>query len=187
MNQIEFMKKMKADVTEFRTAFGLEILRNRGMNVEEHILHHSLIIEELSELLAKADLDIERLDAIVDSVYVLMGQQVHDYSLIGVHYFMLTLYDLAISLGYDFEGAWQEVHDSNMSKLCVSMVEAQRTKHVYEVNKGYEEVEIIAQENYFIVRNAVDVTLPCGKFVKAGKTLKSINYKPADLTAFVGG
>ena len=106
----------KKDVTEFRKAFDLDILVGKGMNVDDHILHHSLIIEELKEL-AEADNHVDRLDAIVDSVYVLTGQEVHDSSLTGINYFIIILIDLATEMGYDFVSAWNEVHASNMSKL----------------------------------------------------------------------
>ena len=175
MNQLT---KMQKDVTEFRKAFGLDLLIDL-LTEEEKALHDSLIIEELVEL-TDAESDLDRLDAIVDSAYVLMGRFVHSASYYRDFYFMEILIKVAEAKGYNFNLAWDIVHASNMSKLCVSLDEARLTQADYD-QKGYN-VEIIAMENYYIVRNAEDVTLSCGKFVNKGKTLKSINYMQADLT-----
>lgn len=180
---MNYLNKLIADVKEFRTVFMLDT--RRWITHNEQRLHDSLIIEELREL-ADAKTDVERLDAIVDSVYVLVGQIAHcDKRAKEVAYFIDVLARTAQSYGYDFLKAWDIVHASNMSKPCVSLKEARETKERYEF-LGYE-IEIIAVENYFIVCNESDVTLKCGKFVKAGKVLKSINYKEADLTSAISG
>ena len=169
---------MFQDVTEFRRAFGLDLLIEQ-LTEEDIALHDSLIIEELTEL-ADAKTDLDRLDAIVDSAYVLMGRFVHSVTSYKDFHFIEILVKVAENKGYDFHKAWDIVHASNMSKLCVSLDEARLTVSDYE-GKGYKSIEIIAMENYYIIRNAEDVTLSCGKFVKNGKTLKSINYMEADL------
>lgn len=175
--------KMFKDVKEFREAFCLDVGKE-DLRGDDITLHDSLIIEELREL-TEATEEVDRLDAIVDSCYVLMGRAVHgqkESSFIG--YFVDVLINMAHGMGYDFEGAWDEIHASNMSKICANLEEAIDTANSY-YERQYKSIDIDSHENYFIVKNETDVTLPCGNFVKAGKVLKSILYQQADLTPFV--
>lgn len=64
------------DISEFRSTFDLPVNDVDSLDDKADTLHTSLIIEELTEL-AEADSRIEQADAIVDSVYVLMGRLVH--------------------------------------------------------------------------------------------------------------
>lgn len=87
------MEQVVFDVNNFMLLFGQTV---RKRNEEQAELYISLIDEEYSEL-ADAETDEDCLDAICDLIWVLVG--------------------LGSSLGYDVAGAWQEVVDSNMSKL----------------------------------------------------------------------
>ncbi|MCG6282768.1 nucleoside triphosphate pyrophosphohydrolase family protein, partial [Vibrio diabolicus] len=64
------------DITEFRSTFDLPVAAPASLDGKADTLHTSLAIEELTEL-AEADNKTEQADAIVDSVYVLMGRLVH--------------------------------------------------------------------------------------------------------------
>ena len=59
-------------------------------------LQFKLVAEEFNEL-SNAENYVEGLDAIADLIYVLIG--------------------LALKVGFDLDGAFREVHRSNMSKL----------------------------------------------------------------------
>lgn len=171
---------MYKDITEFRKAFDLPVNNHSDLDIE---LHESLLLEELEEL-ADAKTDIEILDAIIDAIYIRIGYQVNAGAP-EVDCLINTLYKLALRKGYDFESAWDIVHASNMSKLCVTMGEAKATAGYYK-DIGYSDTVIENVENYFTVKNAEDVTLSGGKYVKAGKVLKSILYAEANLTECIG-
>ncbi|GAL09912.1 hypothetical protein JCM19233_889 [Vibrio astriarenae] len=68
----EIFNHLYRDITEFRTTFDLPVAQPSTLDDKADTLHTSLIIEELTEL-AEAPDKTERADAIVDSVYVLMG------------------------------------------------------------------------------------------------------------------
>ena len=116
-------------------------------------LRVSLIREELEELeKAIEDKDlVEIADALCDIQYVLSGAV------------------LEFGLGEKFRDLFDEVQRSNMSKSCSSRQEAIATIRHYEDNKNmkcyYKEVD-----GKFLVYRTED-----------NKTLKSINYSPANL------
>lgn len=61
------------DISEFRSTFDLPVASPESLDDKTDTLHTSLAIEELTEL-AEADNKTEQADAIIDSVYVLMGR-----------------------------------------------------------------------------------------------------------------
>ena len=64
------------DILQFRSTFDLPSEDESTLDDKADTLHTSLSIEELTEL-AEADSRMDQADAIVDSVYVLMGRLVH--------------------------------------------------------------------------------------------------------------
>ena len=112
-----------------------------------------MISEELKELqeAIKENDLVEVADALCDIQYVLSG---------AVHEFGMS--DKFVKL-------FNEVHRSNMSKACKSIEEAEKTIEHYKVNKQtdcfYEE-----KNGMYLVYRTSD-----------RKTLKSVNYSPADL------
>ena len=81
-------------VKEFNAAYGVEA--PAPYDEDSLNLQWRLVDEEMQEL-CDASSDIEFLDAIGDIIYVLIG--------------------LALKCGYDLDGAFREIHRSNMSKL----------------------------------------------------------------------
>ena len=69
-------QKLYQDIEQFRSTFDLAVEAPESLDEKNDLLHTSLAIEELTEL-AEADSKIEQADAIVDTVYVLMGRAVH--------------------------------------------------------------------------------------------------------------
>lgn len=174
------------DIKQFRSTFDLAVEDAASLDDKSDTLHSSLIIEELTEL-AEADCKVEQADAIVDSVYVLMGrlvqlghQQVEDN--IAISYIIDLLLHVAKNRNIDFVACWDEVHSSNMSKVCRNEQEYQETEAFYA--KQGVELMATAKGEFIIAKCAKDVDLE-NKTVRRGKVLKSVYYRPADLDKLV--
>lgn len=120
-------------------------------------LRVALIREELEELEAAIEDNdlVEIADALCDIQYVLSGAV------------------LEFGMGEKFRDLFDEVQRSNMSKSCATIKEAEATVRHYKENRGmdcyYQEVD-----GHFLVYRTDD-----------NKTLKSINYSPADLKSIL--
>ena len=150
--------KSLTSVAEFHRTFQHPILDTPQIPSESRCkLRVSLIAEELKELeeAIEAKDIIEIADALCDIQYVLSGAV------------------LEFGLGNKFNTLFEEVQRSNMSKACKSVEEAEATMKYYKEEKGvdsyYKEVD-----GLFLVFREGD-----------NKTLKSINYSPADLKSIV--
>ena len=120
-------------------------------------LRVNLLAEELRELEeAIAQKDlVEIADALCDLQYVLSGAV------------------LEFGLGEQFKSLFDEVQRSNMSKVCKTRSEAEETAQHYLDQKGFESY-IVEEDGRFLVYRKSD-----------NKTLKSINYSPADLESIL--
>jgi predicted HAD superfamily Cof-like phosphohydrolase len=120
-------------------------------------LRIALIREELEELEAAVnDQDLTAAaDALCDIQYVLSGAI------------------LEFGLGEKFKALFDEVQRSNMSKSCKTREEAEQTVSYYRHERGVESI-IEESDGHFLVYRKGD-----------RKTLKSINYSPADLEAIL--
>ncbi|MBT32166.1 MAG: hypothetical protein CMO01_21100 [Thalassobius sp.] len=120
---------------------------------ERCALRVSLIAEELKELEeAIANKDlVEVADALCDIQYVLSGAV------------------LEFGLGDKFKELFDEVQRSNMSKACKTEEEAQKTVEYYKTERNTESYYKEIDGLYLVYRKEDD------------KTLKSVNYSPADL------
>ncbi|WP_070967873.1 nucleoside triphosphate pyrophosphohydrolase family protein [Vibrio sonorensis] len=172
------------DISEFRSTFDLPVADPASLNEQADTLHTSLAIEELTEL-AEADCKMEQADAIVDSVYVLMGRLVHlgDSKVednLAISYLIDLLLHVAANRGIDFVPCWDEVHSSNMSKVCRTEKEYQDTEAHY-AKQGIG-LKAVTKGDYIIAKCAQDVVTE-GKTIREGKVLKSVYYRPADLAA----
>lgn len=150
------MEKLDAlrQVAEFHRTFGHPIEAEPVIPAEGRCrLRVALIAEELEELQEAIEQgDIVAVaDALCDIQYVLSGAV------------------LEFGLGDKFKSLFDEVQRSNMSKTCKTLEEAEATVQHYLENHGVE--GYIRQEGpYYLVHRVGD-----------HKTLKSINYSPADL------
>lgn len=174
------------NIIQFRETFDLPCNDPQSLDEKADQLHSSLIIEELTEL-AEADCKIEQADAIVDSVYVLMGRLVHlgDNQVgdnIAISYLIDLFLNVAKQREINFLACWDEVHSSNMSKVCRNQTEYQETQ-VFYAKQGVELVDSV-KGDFIIAKCAKDVQLE-GKIVRQGKVLKSVYYRPADLAPLV--
>lgn len=87
-------------------------------------------------------------------------------------------YKMGHQLNFNVDKAFNLVHESNMSKVCKTEEEAQKT--VYKYKKDYENgvspynsPYYYNKEQYYVVKNE-----------SSGKVLKSINYNSVDLSNF---
>jgi predicted HAD superfamily Cof-like phosphohydrolase len=132
-------------------------------------LRVDLIVEEAQEFIdaIKTNNTVEAFDALLDLEYVVLGAH------------------LALGFTSIAKEGFDEVHKSNMSKLCSSAEEAEATKTHYleRYSKGNTPFTIDIQE--------VKVNLPEGEKLmfrvvrNDGKMLKNINYSPARLEEIV--
>lgn len=144
-------------IVEFHKTFGLEHHDEPQQNVllekpDLVKLRMSLIKEEESETVEATENNdfIEVIDGLTDLLYVTYG----------------TL----SSYGVNADKAFDLVHKSNMSKVCVSEEEAKQTVEWYKTNEDrYDSPSYRKADygDYWVVYNE-----------STGKILKSINYKP---------
>lgn len=154
------MKKLDSlnQVAEFHRTFKHPIVETPAIPSPERCkLRVSLIAEELKELQeAINDKDlVEIADALCDIQYVLSGAV------------------LEFGLGEKFPELFDEVQRSNMSKACRTREEAEATMQHYREKDGTESYYKEADGLFLVYRKSDD------------KTLKSINYSPADLKSIL--
>ena len=85
---------------------------------------------------------------------------------------LIYIYRMGLYLGIDLDRSFTIVHNSNMSKLCISEIQAQNTVEWYKENeKRYDTPEYRKSDNgkYWVVFNK-----------STGKILKNKDYTPAD-------
>ena len=183
------LQKMQKDIYEFRTTFGLAV--NTGVTDSDDELHTSLIVEEMTELF-DATVLTEAIDAVIDSAYVLMGRfvqmqgryPVSDLDYRDVHdspelYLVDILLQVAKAKGFDFEACWNEVHRSNMSKVCGDIEDATaNVTHYAELGLA---VDIAPIGKYYVLKCKHDNA----GVIKPGKVIKSIYYSPANFTKII--
>jgi predicted HAD superfamily Cof-like phosphohydrolase len=145
-------------VAEFHRTFKHPILPAPAIpDAKRCQLRVDLIAEELKELEESiAHKDIVAVaDALCDIQYVLAGA-ILEFGLAG-----------------KFKALFDEVQRSNMSKTCKTEEEARRTVAYYNKKDGTESY-IVKEDDKFLVYRKSD-----------NKTLKSVEYSPADLKAII--
>lgn len=150
--------KSLTSVAEFHKTFQHPILDSPQIPTEARCkLRVSLIAEELEELKEAIEANdlVEIADALCDIQYVLSGAV------------------LEFGLKDKFSDLYDEVQRSNMSKACKTQGEAEATvKHYFDkdgTDSYYKEVD----GRFLVFRKEDD------------KTLKSVNYSPADLKSIL--
>ena len=145
-------------VAEFHRTFHHPILPAPAIPDERRCkLRVALLAEELKEMehaIEQNDL-VGVADALCDLQYVLSGAI------------------LEFGLQEKFKALFEEVQRSNMSKVCHSEDEAQRTIEFYKKKDGTE-CYFKREGNHWLVYRTQD-----------NKTIKSVNYSPADLESIL--
>lgn len=145
-------------VQEFHEAFDHPVSSKIHIIPEERMQFRiNMMQEELDELKEAVALEdpVEMLDALCDLQYFLSGTVVE------------------LGMKSIFGKAFREVHDSNMSKLCYSVVEAKDTVELYQEARGVETF-FHKQGDYWVVKRKED-----------GKILKSINWRKPRLDKII--
>ena len=181
---INYLDKKTKDVIEFREMMGLPVAT--GMPFEEYKLAFATVAEEFIELM-HADNLVDKVDALVDTVYTVIGMAVNkdgkfwiDSSDSASLWLVLGLISKAVeSLRIDFDRCWDEVHRSNMSKACKDGKEVVLTQSHYEAKGVTVYVENI--NGLYVVKCLDDKS----GIMRRGKALKSVNYSKADLEKFI--
>lgn len=145
-------------VAEFHNTFKHPVQATPAIpSIQRCNLRVSLLMEEVKELQAAVTDNnlIEIADALCDIQYVLAGAV------------------LEFGLGEKFSQLFDEVHRSNMSKACTSIEEAEATIEHYKT-KNQSDAYWREENGLYLVYRQQD-----------NKTLKSINYSPADLESIL--
>lgn len=169
----EFMANFKQDVgfkphipstedCKFRISLLMEELSELAVACGNTVLNHYIIMLK-NEAVKLSSVEYEgitesiegALDAYADLAYILYG---------GVHKF---------GFGNIFGEAFEIVHESNMSKLCSSIDEVDKTIAKY----NREEIPVSVEETLFNGK-----TMYIIKRSSDNKVLKNINYTPADFS-----
>jgi predicted HAD superfamily Cof-like phosphohydrolase len=146
-------------VSDFNSQFGIKQLERPSLNDESFIdSRMALIREEMHELedaVKNKDL-VETVDALTDILYVVLG--------------------MGYSLNVNLDKAFDIVHASNMSKICLTENDAKDTV------EWYKQFEPRYTSPTYRLNNQ-------GKYVvfdeKTRKILKSVDYCPADLKSII--
>lgn len=175
------MNKQLELVKEFQETFQQPILsKDQDISVERRKLKLALLFEELTELAEAYGLKgemvnicegycskeweaenseilnkVEVLDATGDLTYILAGTILEN------------------GQQEVFDNAFEDIHNSNMSKLCISMVEEVLTINKYH-NENIEVYSKKLNEKYIGIFRKSD-----------NKILKNINYKTVDLNKYI--
>jgi len=147
-------------VADFHKTFKHPILQEPAIPDENRCkLRVALLAEELKEMeVAILEKDLVGVaDALCDLQYVLSGAI------------------LEFGLGEKFKSLFEEVQRSNMSKACNSEAEANQTVQFYKDKDGTECYHKKEGDKWLIYRKADN------------KTIKSINYSPANLDKILIG
>ena len=145
-------------VADFHRTFKHPVLETPEIPSETRCKLRVSLLEEEVEELAEAIQDgdiVEIADALCDIQYVLSGAV------------------LEFGLGDKFKTLFDEVQRSNMSKACSNLEEAEATVKHYEA-KGVECFYEKEESGLYLVFRKGD-----------RKTLKSVNYSPADLESIL--
>jgi predicted HAD superfamily Cof-like phosphohydrolase len=145
-------------ILEFNKAFGVETNNTPQLDIFDKnptLINYrlSLILEEVGELqdaIKQKDF-VETIDALADIMYVTLGA--------------------FTAIGIDADKAFDLVHKSNMSKLCISEKEAQDTVQWYKDNQSdrYDSPNYRKSDDniHWVVYNE-----------STKKILKNMNYSP---------
>lgn len=187
----EVYAKLFSDITDLRRVMQLPFgVQHRTLTHNEAEHHLKIFRSEFTELcLARSRVKI--LDGLVDGVVTLIQPLAHrgirgyDLMMLEAHnlsFFINELMFQAEFLKMDFLGAWDEIHKSNMSKVCPTEEDLTKTQ-VYYSEKG---IETTAQPTTggWVVKVAKEVTID-GEVFPEGKFLKSVSYHKPDLTPFI--
>lgn len=99
------------------------------------------------------------------------GYQLSDYE---TYYKLITrIFQFAYEHGIDIVGAFNEVHDSNMTKFCYNETESCASIIRYKANGITTHSEYNNEHSVYVIKNS-----------ETGKVLKGIRFREPDLTPY---
>ena len=171
------MNQTLKDVTEFHRTFGVPIGENPSVpSVDRIKLRLTLILEELHELAQASGAEAEFIDMLDQKVKEYQPQNTKPDPVEVIDALcdlQVVLNGSIIEYGFQdvFDQAFEEVHQSNMSKACLT-----------------EEEGRISIENYKEQGVAVILEPVNGKFILYRshdyKVMKNVNWRPPVLTKY---
>ena len=130
---------------------------------------------ELSEVVDSIIVLGKYLDVLKTSV---SNKSFNDFKMM-TYKILVETYSLSVIMNIDIQRAFDIVHDSNMSKVCVSEEEAQLTVEHYKANDSRYDTpayRLSYDNKRYVIYNQ-----------STGKILKNINYVPADFSDMLLG
>lgn len=143
----EFHELFKLNINESPT-----IIDQKRFNLRVALQEEEL--DEMQEAYIQKD-KIELLDSLADQMYILNG----------------TIIELGLQNVFD--EAFSRVHESNMSKACITIEEAENTVLYYKETRHVEAYYVESNGEFLVYRT------------EDNKALKSINYQKVNLTDLV--
>ena len=170
---------MEIDVDyHFKQIFNVDIVNTnfttlKKMYFTENNLNEKNMYQKLNELYVKFvnyELEFRKV--------MLSGDGEFDKVVTLLIMMIVTSYRMGMILKFDVDEAFKLVHESNMSKLCKTEEEAQKTVDDYkkkydDCSSPYDSPYYYKKEKYYVVKNQ-----------STGKVLKSINYTAVNLQKF---
>jgi len=151
-------------VVEFNKAFGVKIHEKP---------EHRIFTDDPKLVKYRLDLILEEVGELKDAIKNKDMKEVID-ALCDINY---VTYGMAASFGINLDDAFDIVHKSNMSKLCSTEEEAQKTVKWYKENDKRYDSPTYRQSNnmkHWVVYNK-----------SSGKILKNTSYAPANFDAII--
>lgn len=85
-----------------------------------------------------------------------------------------AVYNYGYKLGFNMDLMFREVHSSNMSKVCITIEEAEESIRRYKLEGRYSNPTVRVKNNYFVVYDA-----------STSKILKNYKWRNPDLAQFI--
>lgn len=85
-----------------------------------------------------------------------------------------SVYNYGYKLGFNMDLMFREVHSSNMSKVCVTIEEAEESIRRYKIEGRYSNPSVRVKNNYYVVYDAT-----------TSKILKNYKWRKPDLAQFM--
>lgn len=171
-------------VKEFHENFNHPINNYKhDIDIKLRQLRINLLFEELRELVVASDVQATFFNLCNDVVQSELGNvsiskdgnSVNKKEEIdGLCDIQVILSGTILCLGYQdiFDKSFDEVHRSNMSKMCSNLEEVDLTKQFY-LEKGVESYHVEKGDKYIVLRT------------QDNKILKNVNYSEANLNQFL--
>lgn len=168
--------KLTKKLEEFNDVFDIHYPKSPSIGDDKlRSLRHNLMHEEMSEYLEAEEAYYDSINEDEDQKEELFLVDIADS--LGDQLYILIGTFVAHGMGDKVSDIFNEIHRSNMTKICASKEEAEETlKHHYKRKneEGYITNKSVGGKDFFICRRKGD-----------GKIIKSINYSEPNLLEII--